>query len=618
MKKKIYMEILKWRMTSIKEIYKDYRFLLVLIVAMAMLIRTIPLFIYAAWGNDVGIYYYLTKKFIETKQFYFYPYKGWGSSYNFFPLLYVFASAIHLTIGISEFNALLAVGPILGGLCILLIYFIAREIGFEKKTALLSAVVLAVIPVHAYQTSHSAPLTVGHFFLLLSLLFYLKSHKSRKWIGPLYASTFLLILSHHLTTYMYLISIMFILFWRNLHSNKWTKHIWEDIFYVIFFVALTFSYWILVATPVYYNFMKGEIPLSSIQIVLLCYLLFLLAFLIVHIRRKYFPNLMVKPLIEPTTKKITIIFFLAFIITVLSAGLGQFFTLHWFSMEFVLWTIPFALMAGFGAVGWLYLRENCVRGWFLAIILSMFIAIIFGFSLLYPERHIEYISEPLSLLVGYGMAKIAGLVKKHQRIPLGTFAVAVIVANAASMIPMGEYSEGLCEGLPPSTLNLIKWMEEHISKDAVIASDQRISNWLFAYGFNTTYDKRGKTWYPYKLWNESNWLDCIDELKGKVGNDSYGRIDYIVIDGIMKNKGVGIKLYNVIPLTNESYEKFWKEPFILIYRNCTYEKNYMPKKINETIDYMNYSNATMMENVLDWAELYKIDWGYIEQYERDN
>ncbi len=600
---------------EIRRLLKDYRFLLACIVILAIVIRTIPLFIYAAWGNDVGIYYYLTKKFIETKQFYFYPYQGWGSSYNFFPILYVIASALHFTFGVSELQALLAVGPILGGLCILLIYFIAREIGFEKKTALLSAIVLAVIPIHAYQTSHSAPLTVGHFFLLLSLLLYLKSHKSRKWIGPLYASTILLVLSHHLTTYMYLISIMFILFWRNLHSNQWTKYVGEDVFYILFSLAFTFSYWALIATPVYYTFMKGEIPLSSIQIVLLCYFLFFFSFLLVYIRRKYFPDFMTKPIVKPTAKKVAILFPIAFSITILSAGLGQFFTLHWFSTEFVLWTIPFALMAGFGAAGWLYLRENYVRGWFLAILISLLAVLIFGFNSLYPERHIEYISEPLALLVGYGMPRIAGLMKKHHRIPIGTFAVAVIVANATSAIPIGEHSESLCEGIPESTLNLIQWMDGNITKNAVIASDQRISNLLFAHGFNTTYDKKGEMWYPEKLWSESNWLNCTDELNGKIENVSYERIDYIIIDDIMKDKGVGVKLYNVIPFTNESYEKFRKKPFVLIYRNCTYKKDYMPAKVNETIDYMDFNNKTMMEHVLHWAELYKVDWTYIKSYQ---
>jgi len=43
-------------------------------------------------------------------------------------------------------------------------------------------------------------------------------------------------------------------------------------------------------------------------------------------------------------------------------------------------------------------------------------------------------------------------------------------------------------------------------------------------------------------------------------------------------------------MTNESYDKFSREPFKLLYRNETYNKQ---------------------GQVLHWAEVYEVDWDYI-------
>jgi len=148
-------------------------------------------------------------------------------------------------------------------------------------------------------------------------------------------------------------------------------------------------------------------------------------------------------------------------------------------------------------------------------------------------------------------------------------------------------------------------MNKSLPKDTLVLSDHRISNLLFAYGFNTTYDKNGNSWCQYKIWTEDDWKNCIDELSFE-GE----RISYIVIDDIMVKKGVVIDVYKSIAITNASYEKFQEMPFKLIYRNCTYK---IPlEKINSTIDCMDYKNEEIMKNVLHWAEIYEIKWDYIK------
>ena len=600
---------------KVKKFITNHAFLLLLVVILAILVRILPLFIYGAWGNDVGIYYYIVKKMIENKQIYVSPYMGWGSSYNLFPLLYLSAAFAHLLFGVDILNALLIVGPIFGGGCILLIYFIAREIGLSKNISLLSSIILAVMPVHAYQTSHSAPLSVGHFFFLLSFLFYLKSHKNKWFSIPLYLSTFLLIISHHLTTYMYLIAIFLTIFWRGLNLKE-IKHLKMDILYLFFSSTITFLYWGAIAKPVYHNFMNGHIlsfRLQPIHIIILWYSLVTISLLILFIKRESIKSDLSKKF---NNINMTFLFLIGFIIAILSAIIGQMARLHWLSFQFLLWTLPTTFIIGFATIGWFHFKSY-LHPWLLAIISSLIISFIFNFHSLIPERHVEYMCEPLALLAAYGIfisTKNIKIVWRRHRQALPVMISALIVANAVSVYPMGEHAANIGEGIPDTTLNAIKWMEGNISKNLTIATDHRIAMLLFAEGFNTTYDKFGKTWYPRKIWEEENWLNCSDELNGRENNQSYGRIYYIIIDDIMKKDGVFTGQDIPIPLTNKSYEKFENEPFILIYRNCTYRNGYIPEKLNKTIDYMDLNNATMMKNVLHWTAIYKIDWNYIEKY----
>ncbi|MBC7128340.1 MAG: hypothetical protein H5T45_01235 [Thermoplasmatales archaeon] len=584
---------------------KRTNLLLLIIFASAVIIRAIPIILYGAWGNDFGIYFYLTKKFIETRDI-FINYTGWGSSYNFFPTLYISASILCF-FGMNEIYALSIIGPIFGGLCILIFYFIAREIGFEKKLSLMCSIILAVLPVHAYQTSHSAPLTVGHFFLLVSFLFYLKTKKDGRWYIPLYISTILLIFSHHLTTYFYLISIIFAIFWSEIKNNSWSKNIVKDVFYVLFSLTSTFLYWAFIAKPVYL-FMEGK-HLSPLEIIILSYVLFLLSFIFIKLRRKYF----VFKKIEFENDFLT--FSMVPLITIICVAVGQFLILGYISIKFVAFSIPFSLIGGFGAIGWRKTENNYIKGWLLAIFSSIIFSISFDLKSLYIERHIEYLSEPLAIFVGYGISYVAKHIKSYEisttrkiNFSYNAFAIFIsilLITNVASIYPLGEYSANICEGIPESTINLIEWMNKSISKDNLILSDHRISNLLFAYGFNTTYDKNGNTWCQYKIWTEDDWRNCIDELSFE-GE----RISYIVIDDIMVKKGVVIDVYKSIAITNASYEKFQEMPFKLIYRNCTYK---IPlEKINSTIDCMDYKNEEIMKNVLHWAEIYELDWNYIE------
>ena len=78
----------------LKQLSRNWIFWLILITGVAIIIRSIPAWLNAAWGCDFGIYYGLTKSFVESGELYN-PYYGWGNSYQYFPVLYSVTGVAH-------------------------------------------------------------------------------------------------------------------------------------------------------------------------------------------------------------------------------------------------------------------------------------------------------------------------------------------------------------------------------------------------------------------------------------------------------------------------------------------------------------------------------------------
>ena len=173
-----------------REIVKSWLFWLIVVTVIAIVIRSIPAWTNAAWGSDFGIYYGLTNSFVETGDLYN-PYDGWGSSYQYFPVLYAITGIAHWITGIDVLVLMPKIAPIFGGLTVLIFYFIVYNLVKRRDVALLSAAFLSVASFHVYQTSHAAPLTMGHFFMLLSLYFFVKYIKNAKYLFPLLFFVFL-------------------------------------------------------------------------------------------------------------------------------------------------------------------------------------------------------------------------------------------------------------------------------------------------------------------------------------------------------------------------------------------------------------------------------------------
>ncbi|MDH7516783.1 MAG: hypothetical protein QHH19_00270 [Candidatus Thermoplasmatota archaeon] len=607
--------------SKIKIVAKSWFFWLMIILVVAIILRSIPAWTNAAWGGDFGIYYGLSKSFVETKEV-FNSYNGWGGSYQYFPVLYAITGITHWITGLDVITILPKIAPIFGGLSIFIFYFIVYHLVGDRKKALLTSLLFSVLPFHVYQTSHAAPLTMGHFFMMLSLYLFLRFRQKTWFILPLFISTILLIMSHHFTTYFYIISIISIVFFENIGVKNWTSSLKKDVTYILLTSFLVFSYWVIIAKPVYEDFMSkglniGGFYIGSIYVIILFYLVLFAMFMLIWFKRKLGFFAVKKP---PTAKK-SLLVFLVFTITLFaSACFFIFEKLPWTNFSFtplsVLYSIPFILICGFAAAGLGYIKViqngDFIRGWFFGIFLSFLYALVTN-GFLFPDRHLEYLMAPISIFAVYGIQTISTIVsekisgskekieqtikpsfyffKKYSVLKRSQFLYIAVVllltaAVGSSVYPSNQALNIQDESITRENLVVITWLEENIDRNgSVIASDHRLSRLVEASGFNTTLDE------ARDIWVAENFTDYSSELYG-VGKN-YSKISHVLIDDIMKEDVVWVGLWDIVYMTNESYEKFSYEPFELLYRNAT---------LNED-----------MEEV-HWTEVYFVNWTYIEKY----
>lgn len=554
----------------------------------------------------------------------------------------------HWITGLEILTIMPKIAPIFGGFSVLIFYFLAYELFGSRKKAILSTLLLSVLPFHVYQLSHASPLTMGHFFMILSLYLFIKFRKNTVYVFPLMISTVLLFMSHHLTTYFYMITLIFILFFENASQKNWTKHLKKDILYIIIASMLVFAYWIFIATPVFEDFMRYGFTIAGIQfgpliVLILFYILFFISLpfsKMVWRFGKYSekknvenPNSTLFRILlkfnifinkkEPSIKSRKKIIFGILLIFLSAMVLFAFIPIPWtnfpFTFESIILAIPLLIVFAFTAAGF---RYTChikngffIRGWFFAIIISFIYATITKSTTLFPHRHFEYLMYPVALIAIFGIGSIfsdpyftvlfSKLRKKidlyvnykHKQFKITQknriyhliFLAILISILAGSVYSSHKALNASDERITDEDLSIIDWMDKNLDKNtSMIASDHRLARIAEAIGFNTTKDE------TINLWNAENISEYIDELKGISKNHT--RITHIIIDDIMKDDVVHVGFGKIVYMTNESwtlgYDKFSMQPFEQIYRN-------------ETINL--YTGLS-----LHWAEIYRVNWTYIE------
>ena len=606
-----------WNPTKREVIY------LFLIFIAAYIIRGIPSWFNWAWGNDFGIYYGLSQSLVDDPQL-FRPYTGWGQTYHYFPMLYIIIAGLHGLTGIDVDILLRVVSPIIGSFSVVIFYFVVKSFRAGEYIPILAGLLLALNPFHAYQTAHAAPLTIGHLFLVLSLLFFLKKDEKPWATHALYLSTILLIMSHHLTTFIYIIIIIGIIFFRGINSEKRPKNFWTDFIYIIFLTVLTFAYWALIATPVFYSFMSGGLYLSPYLLVAIFYILLGLMAVILHLKYKKTYNYKPRLFSKKTEAILIVLVFISLVGIVLLfsfSDLGTGFSFLPTALGLLLPTIFIysIIIVAINRVDFEPYGPE-VKGIFYSCFAVFIFSLFTWNSVLLPFRFLEYLAYPFCILSALGLVAICELkdkitwpeVKPRVKGLIVTFIVVMLVSGGTTYA-VQEATSGFVEDISLQVKESIVYLENNAPMNVTVASDHRLSNMLWQRGFNTTYD------YAYNLWFSTQWntTECLNELNGHgTSGYYYGPIDFVVIDSVMVRSGVQSNINETPRVINGTYyEKFNHQPFDLVFEAGSKEKYVSTNQQQMNKDVYPYSSSLSypLPDALNWCRVYKVNWTYINE-----
>ena len=635
------------------------------IIAVGVVIRLIPNIIYFAWGNDYGIYYYLSQAFLTGKSIVYPPNSPWGNDgYQFFPVTYFIVLGVHYLFRVPLNVALNYSIPFLGGLTPFLLYLISKQLGFNRYVSVLAGFLLAVNPVQVYQTSQPNYLTTGHFFLLLTILFFFKFHKDRKYLVPLVISLALLIMSHQLSTYIFLISIAGIVIFVNLLSDKWKSYLlWDTLF--IESTGTFMMLYLLLRIPSMVHFFSGAmLGIGYGGVMVLFYVSTMLIYIVLSRWKterfsKHLNSFLIrfKLNIDPGRDfYLTIISTLA-IMLVFVVGMITGLLPSYISFNSIFISIPFFLFLSISIVGLKYFLTEMniaeVFGWSFTIAVSLLYSVISRNTVLLPARYFEYLAAPFSIIAAYVLYKwdihykethkLKNLHGANQqlmiRVPMKNsnkshshksvakpsfegmkrYVVAkrfaaeniVIIVALSLILLMGVVSYPMTSDYIPSHTEAITYQDEAAiqylnqtgNRNLSVATDHQIGIYIESFGFSSPFNNLSI------FWNSTNWTQAIWQIIGE--NGTYLPVGYVLISSYMIEYGVwgynGSNNPNQPPvyLNESSFSKFFTEPMELMYENTSATQNVSSYLFGINWTYVNsYLSQRGLGNLSYYVSLY--------------
>jgi len=628
---------------------RNEKWLILSLVIAGTGIRLIPNVTYWIWGNDFGIYYYLSRSYLNIRSWINPPASPWGiDGYQYFPVTYVMVDLVSSLTGLPVLSSLKYSIPIMGGLTPLLLYLISRELQISRPVSFLSGLLLAVDPIQTFQTSQANYLTAGHFFLLLSILFFLRYHSRFAYFVPAVLSSILLTLSHQLSSYIFLISLIGMMVSVQAYSGAWRRYLGIDIAYTVFTGTFLLGYLILRVPTSRIFLVSAASGLGLLWIILLFYAIVSSTYFLLKREgsccilwnltkgfRRYGKKM--KNFRDLEFTGIAFMVIEISLIAIVHSGIYKFIT-----YDSVILSIPFAIFLGISVVG---TKNSIIRGerpailgWATAIIVSMTYSALTSNTTLEVSRQVEYLVEPFSVLAGFtlytwlqaaysaehpghplfsrsditrlaGKLGRGGLVKGSVRgrnygVSLsikdsgvyspkesGWAAVITLVSFLLVSLAITSYSmpslfvPSVNEGATLQDEAAVAYLNSHGNRDLSVATDHQLGIMLYSYGFVCPFDKISL------LWSSGDWEKAYWELKGE--NGSYPMVGYVLIDSGMLDNGVwGFNGVNnpsqpPIRMNSSSFSKFFREPFRLVFKDTSRSGTFTAYVFEVNLTYVN-------------------------------
>lgn len=553
-----------------------------------------PFLSYALFGSDTGEYYRLTVDLVSTGSLpHGAAYAGWGSAYPDFPGIYLLAGGGAGALGVDPFTALSVLIPVVAVLSVFPLFLLFRRIYPNDTVALLGAAVSSIVMPRLFSIAHPAPLALGDFLCVGALWMLVESRRDTRWFVPLSLTGAALIVTHHLSSYFFVVSalggIFLLEMWRpGLWSRRFPA---RELAFVAVFITGTFAFWFYGTTTFVakvLDFALGNRPYIGFAL-FEGIGLFAVALAAVLIRWRRGRPLSSRAWVQlPSHRSVvrdavalTVLIFgaIAVVLFVPVPGTTQKTTLSailWFTPVFALGILcagsrrvftpsrlgPFALTWG-GALG---LSAGAM------IALSLVAPAFPGSpaagisSTLSPYRHVEYLFLPIGLLAAVGLARLVSLIgDRAGRRAFVAACIGVVVllgANAAIVYPPQNDFEGFEEGLTHGDAALWMWVGIAAPATWTVASDHRLSSMIFGFDGNPS------TWTTTPaLFTGTNWSAAAAELRD-TGTPSQDRpIMLVAVDSVMYS-GVALDpSAPALPLSASAIAWFEALPFVPLYEN---------------------------------------------------
>jgi hypothetical protein len=553
-------------------------------ICLALVAVLAPLGTFFLFGSDTGEYYRLTETLLAQGRLpvgvsYSGGYAGWGFAYPDFPGLFVLAGAGAQALGISAFTALLVLVPVVAALSVLPLFLLFRRLFPSDAVAVLAAGMASVLMPRLFSIAHPAPLALGDLLAVGGLWLFVEGRTDARWYGPLALVGGALIVTHHLSSYFFLVSalggLVLLELWR---PGGWSRRfpLRELVFLGAFAVAML-VFWFDYATDFHGVLEQGGIPgaltRTPLPFALAAVGVLVLVGAVVRWRRRAPFRPRVRAPTDGALLRDAII-----VGGLISGGLALLLVipLPATSQELVpgtlLWFSPFILFAAFtsGVRRTLTLAPLGPFGltWLVALGGSAIFALATNNPVLLPSRHAEYLVIPLALFAAptlvYLALRLEALAGRRGLLAAGLGVAVLLGANAAIAFPPPAVFGGFQEGLTAQDAALWMWAGGALPPTTVAASDHRLSSMLFGFdGFAATWqDTPG-------LFVGSNWTEAELELaRSPAPHDPYVYpIRIVAVDPVM-HAGVALDPSQPArPLSASATCWFGQAPFVPIYEN---------------------------------------------------
>jgi hypothetical protein len=558
-----------------------------------------PFLSYAVFGSDSGEYYRLTADLVATGQIpHGAAYAGWGSAYPDFPGIYLLAGAGAGALGTSPFSALTILVPTVAVLSVFPLFLLFRRLYPHDTVALFGAAVASVAMPRMFSIAHPAPLALGDFLCVAALWMLVESRREVRWFVPLALTTGALVVTHHLSTYFFVVSalggLLLLELWR---PGLWSRRFpLRELGFLAGTISVTFVFWFYGTTTFVAKVLlpgfggSTFVGFGGFEAIGLGGVV--AAGLLIRLRRSRVgrPRRWVRlpsdrsVLRDAVLLTVGIFGAISVLLVVPIPGTTQStsaLAIAWFAPVLALGILcsgsrkaltparlgPFAL-PWLGALG-----LSAGGGLLLSAIGSADprYAVLAGFaSALSPARHVEYLFLPLGLLVAVGAGRLvarAGDVGGRRALAAATLAVVVVLAaNAAIVYPPQSDFGGFEEGLTHGDAAIWMWIGIAEPRTATVASDHRLSSMIFGF------DGNPGTWVTTPILfngDAAQWPQAYAELNASgVPNPADARpIDLVVVDSVMYS-GVALSPSALaVPLSPAAIAWFAGAPFLPIYEN---------------------------------------------------